>query len=224
MRSPIGLALLLFSMAAQAAPVTWHLQDVVFDDGATASGSFVYDADTGNYSSIDITTTDSGSTTDSSAAFQWNSDDFKWVELNAPGGGAMNGWRYADLTVDNEGWAYSFWDSSEISFPIDGSHLAFEGKFACDSYYFLGCDEAGSLPVMFWEFSNGLTNAGGTINVQSAAEFRCASGFGGCEFPSFGDSRSIVSGVITTVPIPAAAWLFGSALAGLSWLRRKESV
>lgn len=28
----------------------------------------------------------------------------------------------------------------------------------------------------------------------------------------------------TTVPIPAAAWLFGSALAGLGWLRRKQTV
>jgi hypothetical protein len=28
----------------------------------------------------------------------------------------------------------------------------------------------------------------------------------------------------TTVPIPAAVWLFGSALAGLGWLRRKQTV
>jgi hypothetical protein len=28
----------------------------------------------------------------------------------------------------------------------------------------------------------------------------------------------------TAVPIPAAAWLFGSALAGLGWMRRKQSV
>ena len=29
--------------------------------------------------------------------------------------------------------------------------------------------------------------------------------------------------VINAVPIPAAAWLFGSALAGLGWLRRKQA-
>jgi hypothetical protein len=28
----------------------------------------------------------------------------------------------------------------------------------------------------------------------------------------------------TVVPIPAAVWLFGSALAGLSWLRRKQTL
>jgi len=30
--------------------------------------------------------------------------------------------------------------------------------------------------------------------------------------------------VVTAVPIPAAVWLFGSALAGLGWLRRKQPV
>lgn len=30
--------------------------------------------------------------------------------------------------------------------------------------------------------------------------------------------------VVTAVPIPAAAWLFGSALAGLGWIRRKQTV
>jgi hypothetical protein len=29
--------------------------------------------------------------------------------------------------------------------------------------------------------------------------------------------------VLTAVPVPAAVWLFGSALAGLGWLRRKQS-
>jgi len=28
--------------------------------------------------------------------------------------------------------------------------------------------------------------------------------------------------VVTTVPVPAALWMFGSALAGLGWLRRKQ--
>jgi hypothetical protein len=29
--------------------------------------------------------------------------------------------------------------------------------------------------------------------------------------------------VVSAVPIPAAMWLFGSALAGLGWLKRKQS-
>jgi len=34
---------------------------------------------------------------------------------------------------------------------------------------------------------------------------------------------NIVLSSATSVPVPAAAWLFGSALAGLGWLRRKRS-
>lgn len=30
--------------------------------------------------------------------------------------------------------------------------------------------------------------------------------------------------VVSTVPIPAAVWLFGSALVGLGWMRRKQTV
>jgi hypothetical protein len=43
--------------SASAVPVTWTLHQVVFQDGATASGSFTYDADTNTYSAINLTTT-----------------------------------------------------------------------------------------------------------------------------------------------------------------------
>jgi hypothetical protein len=44
--------------AAHAAPVLWTLSGITFDDGAVATGSFIFDADTLVYSDIDITTTD----------------------------------------------------------------------------------------------------------------------------------------------------------------------
>ena len=37
---------------ATAIPVTWQLENAVFASGRTATGSFVFDADTGVYSSI----------------------------------------------------------------------------------------------------------------------------------------------------------------------------
>jgi hypothetical protein len=49
----------------------------------------------------------------------------------------------------------------------------------------------------------------------------------------FGYATKGVSGIwaapyssfsITAIPIPAAVWLFGSALAGLGWMRRKQTV
>lgn len=41
---------------AAAIPVTWELQNAVFNSGRTATGSFVFDADTVTYSDIDIDT------------------------------------------------------------------------------------------------------------------------------------------------------------------------
>lgn len=49
--------LLAGSMAANATPIMWNLQGVTFDDGGTATGSFVYDADTSTYTAINIQTT-----------------------------------------------------------------------------------------------------------------------------------------------------------------------
>jgi len=47
----------LTALQAIAAPVTWTLSGVTFADGGAASGSFVYDASTNTYSSVNITTT-----------------------------------------------------------------------------------------------------------------------------------------------------------------------
>lgn len=44
---------------ADSAALTWYLEGVTFDTGATATGSFKYDADTNTYSDFDITFTDS---------------------------------------------------------------------------------------------------------------------------------------------------------------------
>lgn len=52
----LGSLMLMASGSALAAPVLWNLSNVVFDDGGVASGSFTYDADTGTYSAVSITT------------------------------------------------------------------------------------------------------------------------------------------------------------------------
>ena len=59
----------VLSGSAAAAPVTWTLDGVAFDDGGTASGSFVYDAATNTYSAISITTTAGSSRPGASYAF-----------------------------------------------------------------------------------------------------------------------------------------------------------
>src|SRR6516164_5165672 len=53
----ILLLVLALAPVASADGVTWTLHDQLFSDGATASGSFVYDASTHTVSSVNITTT-----------------------------------------------------------------------------------------------------------------------------------------------------------------------
>lgn len=45
-----GAALLAAALPAQAVPITYTLQDVRFEDGASATGSFTFDANTGTAS------------------------------------------------------------------------------------------------------------------------------------------------------------------------------
>ena len=53
----VGLLSLPSSTWADGVPVTWTLSGVTFDDGGTASGSFVYNAATNTVSSINVETT-----------------------------------------------------------------------------------------------------------------------------------------------------------------------
>src|SRR5258708_4587415 len=55
-KSLFALLLIAFGVPAQATPILWTLGGVVMADGATAFGSFVYDADTNLFSQIDVTT------------------------------------------------------------------------------------------------------------------------------------------------------------------------
>ncbi len=50
------LLLIVVSGIAQAGPILWTLSGVTMFDGATAFGSFVYDADSNVFSQIDVTT------------------------------------------------------------------------------------------------------------------------------------------------------------------------
>jgi hypothetical protein len=50
-------ALALSVVTANASLLTWNLEDFVFNDGGTASGSFTFDPTTGHYTNISIVTT-----------------------------------------------------------------------------------------------------------------------------------------------------------------------
>jgi hypothetical protein len=52
-----SLAFCISVMPAAASPVAWQVSNVVFDDGGTLAGTFIFDAATGAYSSIDLSST-----------------------------------------------------------------------------------------------------------------------------------------------------------------------
>jgi hypothetical protein len=56
MRQVIGVFLILFAGTVLARPVLWTFDNVTFDDGATLTGSFIYDAAADHYSSINLRT------------------------------------------------------------------------------------------------------------------------------------------------------------------------
>ena len=161
MRQMFLVLFFLLSAAASAAPVTWTLNDVLFNDGATATGSFDYDASTGSYSAINIVTTASQNWTGETYTNQWSG-------------------------------------SSDQYFTMTGITSTFN--------------------ILRLEYIAPLTASGGVINLQLGEPQ-----FGSLESDSI-DFRYISAGTVSAVPVPAAVWLFGSALAGLGWMRRKQTV
>ncbi len=74
-----------------AVPVTWTLSGVTFADGGTASGTFVYDADTGHYSSFNITTTTGSARTGTTYHFGTNIYAPEYSLMVAVGSGDLTG-------------------------------------------------------------------------------------------------------------------------------------
>jgi hypothetical protein len=172
MRSIILMFLLLGMAPANAVPVTWVLDGVMFDDGGVATGSFVYDADTDLYIDVSI-----------SSLFYYQVIPTHYNEVSA--------------------WPGEL-DSTTLSLYTEES----EGITSYQDLIFLDFDQA-------------LSNAGGTIGVTGWESSATTVGLSGA---SSADHYIISGTVVSAVPVPAAVWLFGSALAGLGWMRRKQTV
>lgn len=79
------------------------------------------------------------------------------------------------------------------------------------------------------QFIDDLTNAGGTVALDTGVG---TDGEGICKFSDCGPAgaggvtafRGFSGGSVSAVPVPAAAWLFGSALLGLAGFKRKKLV
>lgn len=99
-----------------------------------------------------------------------------------------------DLTALYTGFgSFSFTDESK--FDVNGTTFSFFGD--------KGFGEAS------WTLSALLTNIGGTVNVTGMTGGTLTSG-------------SLTGTPVSAVPVPAAAWLFGSGLMGLAALRQRK--
>ncbi len=152
----LAFTCLTLSIGANAAPVTWTFDNVVYDDGSTTVGSFTYDADLDAFISLNYVTTC----------------------ITACSG-----------------------ELSMTSFGGNGDVLAtnnFDGNV--------------DLVKNDFNFSPSLVEASmvsGVVAFISNA--------------NSGALATTISGTVSAVPVPAAAWLFGSALLGLGVVKRKKA-
>jgi hypothetical protein len=170
----IAVVLAVFSISANAIPVTWTLDNVIMETFVAGpsytgvlTGSFDYDSVTNQYSNIDIFST-------------WSTDFHKFYFETAPPWNISVG-SDTGLQIWNVNPEYNYIDI----------HL---------------------------DFSSAITGQGGTVNLLNSTYMISSNSF------AQSDASLISAGTISAVPVPAAAWLFGSALAGLGWMRRRKAV
>jgi hypothetical protein len=193
-RSLLFLAGMAASAVSSAAIVSYNYTGISLDGGATINGSFGYDdAAVDTYGSV----SDYGQYTDSG---------FWTGEVT---GGSQDGTTFNFTSVVYE----IFNDDDPLGDTLNGSVPGSDGTTGTSTTYFELSDEDGSvfsddslpaiLPFDEFEFVRIVLGAdiGGTADVEY-------------EFSSVD---------VAPIPIPAAAWLFGSALVGfISWSRKKQ--
>ena len=194
MRKTLAVAALLASAAANSVPVRWELVDVSM---LKPNGQF-----------------DPPTEYSLSGYFVYDADldaGERYLEVDITGG------LFGDYILGR-----SKVDPSDS--VADDRSWFFDRAISSPEFFQLGLDSYYG-DYVYFEYDSPLTNAGGTANLSSGYEFSCApiEGCGGIGDESGGLvwGGSLVGAV---VPVPAAIWLFGSALAGLGWMRRKQTV
>lgn len=87
-----AFALAASASAANAVPVTWSIDSLIFDDDSYATGSFVYDASSDSFSSIDVKSfDDSGALRNTYVAIVPSKSDQDQISLVTASSGPLTG-------------------------------------------------------------------------------------------------------------------------------------
>jgi len=153
--------------------------------------------------------------------------DFEEVDP-ASGGGA--------ISVESKGYTfetYGTFTGADIGVSSDGISI-FQETLFCGSLCYAGIsmerDDGGafaisSLVAEGTGFFYGTLVGGGSANLASAVgtgDWLSLTVFNYQSNNEFYDDIRLDNIVVSAVPIPAAVWLFGSALAALGWLGKKS--
>jgi len=120
---------------------------------------------------------------------------------------------YSNVSISSSGWSQTSdidYLGATLTTPVgdNSSQLIVTGSTTTVAAY----------TDMMLQFVSPLSNAGGTVGM-TVSSFQFAFGHAPRYYAILQPGATV-----SAVPVPAAVWLFGSALAGLGWMCRKQTV
>jgi hypothetical protein len=164
-------------------------------------------ASTGTISAID----EGGFDLQASTAF--------WMTTDPSGQGSFTSTGSAQINID-----FTLSEATDLLFEVDWDSLAEVGEGA-GSVVRLQLQDQDANQILFTLFnSNEVSGSNSHLEQLDAGNYRVSMFISSGGYAD--NSSSSVNGLmsVSVVPIPAAVWLFGSALGGLGWMRRRKTV
>jgi len=196
MRYAYGLLLLFAVGIVQAATVTLDFEEfTVGDSGALLSQGYSID---GAVSAGEIVTAPFPNSSNAYQSSDYSYDPGKYI---------------AGVSITRvDGNAFALWSAD---WWFTGSY----GEFDLNPFSFVGATLSNGDNI--YAYSAAELGQGDWLNIVGVTFFGDTANGG---YPIDGALMSVDNIVVgAAVPVPAAVWLFGSALAGLGWLRSKQT-